>query len=195
MPRTHFTDKLFLSPDLLIHCRFIGSSTCRGSRWVFRWIDFPSARLAGKPTSSHGYSRVTVARYPVYFFSGLWKISCSWRRDRNTSKDNRITYSGTVLKSIVLYCVHLSFLFPQDCKNPTLFRHIFFRLFPLDLSPMSYRTIVLCKSVSLSIAANSASFLTCVAEWLGRDLIANSQDGHHLPGGEMAIWSVVWLRA
>ena len=85
-----------------------------------------------------------------------------------------------------LYCSVLSPLFPlQDCKNPTLFRQIFFRLFPLDLSPMSYRTLVLCKSVSLSIAANSASFLTCVAEWLGRDLIANSQDGHHLPGSDM----------
>ena len=71
---------------------------------------------------------------------------------------------------------------PQDCKNPSLFRQVFFRLFPLDLSPLSYRTVVLCKSVSLSIAANSASFLTCVAEWLGRDLIANSQDGQHLPG-------------
>jgi len=77
--------------------------------------------------------------------------------------------------------------FFQDCKNPSLFRQVFFRLFPLDLSPLSYRTIVLCKSVSLCIAANSASFLTCVAEWLGRDLIANSQDGDHLPALSNAV--------
>ena len=79
--------------------------------------------------------------------------------------------------------------FFQDCKNPSLFRQVFFRLFPLDSSPLSYRTVVLCKSVSLSIAANSASFLTCVAEWLGRDLIANSQDGQHLPGIESVSFS------
>lgn len=70
----------------------------------------------------------------------------------------------------------------QECKNSSLFRQMFYRLFPLDLSPMSYRTLVLCKSVSLAIAANSALLLTCVAEWLNQDLLANSSDTGHLPG-------------
>jgi len=75
----------------------------------------------------------------------------------------------------------------QDCKNGALFRSVFFRLFPLEMAPSSYRTLVLCKSVSLSIAANSASFLTCVAEWLSRDCISNSQDGAHLPSLSSAV--------
>lgn len=117
-----------------------------------------------------GLSEVQRADIPPEFLDELIFHQLDWQGNRRHL---------TAIQELQLLDILCTFF--QDCKNPTLFRQIFFRLFPLDLSPMSYRTQVLCKSVSLSIAANSATFLTCVAEWLGRDLIANSQDGHHLP--------------